>query len=120
MKFSSVAAPEVVKMIAFSAANGENFVQMTTFPFQCTWWYHKTRTYVTNDQFNLRILENDAFAVHQEKTNRYIIFMNIFENVQFFSLNVKSKCNIPKEISRSYINDPSITMDKDLMAITHK
>ena len=36
MKFSSLAAPKVVKMTTFSAASDENFVKMTTFPFQCT------------------------------------------------------------------------------------
>ena len=37
MKFSSLAALEVVKMTTSSAASGENFVKMTTFSFQC---YH--------------------------------------------------------------------------------
>ena len=36
MKFSSLAAPKVVKMTTFSAASDENFVKMMTFPFQ--WW----------------------------------------------------------------------------------
>ena len=35
MKFSSLAAPKVVKMTTFSAASDENFVKMTTFPFRC-------------------------------------------------------------------------------------
>ena len=34
MKFSSLAAPKVVKMTTFSAASDENFVKMMTFPFQ--------------------------------------------------------------------------------------
>ena len=33
-KFSSLAAPEVVKMTTSSAASDENFIDMTTFPFQ--------------------------------------------------------------------------------------
>ena len=36
MKFSSLAAPKVVKMTTFSAASDENFVKMTTIPFR--WW----------------------------------------------------------------------------------
>ena len=36
MKFSSLAALKVVKMTTSSAASDENFVKMTTFPFQ---WY---------------------------------------------------------------------------------
>ena len=35
MKFSSLAALKVVKMTTSSAASDENFVKMTTFPFQC-------------------------------------------------------------------------------------
>ena len=34
-KFSPLAAPKVVKMATFGAASGENFVKMTSFPFQC-------------------------------------------------------------------------------------
>ena len=37
MKFSSLAALEVVKMTTSSAASDENFVKMTTFLFQCIW-----------------------------------------------------------------------------------
>ena len=36
MKFSSLAALEVVNMTTSSAASDENFVKMTTFSFQCT------------------------------------------------------------------------------------
>ena len=36
MKFSSLAALEVVKMTTSSAASDSNFVKMTTFSFQCT------------------------------------------------------------------------------------
>ena len=36
MKFSSLAALKVVKMTTSSAASDENFVKMTTFPFQCS------------------------------------------------------------------------------------
>ena len=35
MKSSSLAALKVVKMTTFSAASDENFIKMTTFPFQC-------------------------------------------------------------------------------------
>ena len=35
MKFSSLAALEVVILTTSSAANDENFIQITTFPFQC-------------------------------------------------------------------------------------
>ena len=35
MKFSSLAALEVVKMTTSSAANDKNFIKITTFPFQC-------------------------------------------------------------------------------------
>ena len=34
-KSSSLAALKVVKMTTFSAASDENFIKMTTFPFQC-------------------------------------------------------------------------------------
>ena len=34
MKFSSLAALKVVKMTTFSATSDENFIKMTTFPFQ--------------------------------------------------------------------------------------
>ena len=34
MKFSSLAAPEVVKLTTSSAANDDNFIKRTTFPFQ--------------------------------------------------------------------------------------
>ena len=37
-KFSSLAALKVVKMTTFSAASGENFVKMKTYPFQ--WWQY--------------------------------------------------------------------------------
>ena len=37
MKFSSLAALEVVKMTTSSAASDENFVKMTTFSFQCNY-----------------------------------------------------------------------------------
>ena len=36
MKYSSLAALEVVKMTTSNAASDENFVKMTTFLFQCT------------------------------------------------------------------------------------
>ena len=36
MKFSSLAALEVVILTTFSAASDENFIKMKTFPFQCT------------------------------------------------------------------------------------
>ena len=36
MKFSSLAALEVVILTTFSAASDENFIKMTTFPFQCS------------------------------------------------------------------------------------
>ena len=35
MKFSSLAAMEVVKMMTLSAANDENLIKMIRFPFQC-------------------------------------------------------------------------------------
>ena len=35
MKFSSLAALEVVILTTFSAASDENFIKMKTFPFQC-------------------------------------------------------------------------------------
>ena len=35
--FLSLVAPEVVKMTTSGAASGENFVEMTTFPFQWSW-----------------------------------------------------------------------------------
>ena len=35
MKFSSLAALDVVVLTTFSAANDENFVEMISFPFQC-------------------------------------------------------------------------------------
>ena len=44
MKFSSLAALEVVILTTFSAASDENFIKMKTFPFQ--WWYHKDDVYV--------------------------------------------------------------------------
>ena len=47
MKFSSLAALEVVKMTTFSAASDENFVNMTTFSFQCT-------ELTTGDGFNIK------------------------------------------------------------------
>ena len=37
MKFSSLAALEVVILTTFSAASDENFIKMKTFPFQCMW-----------------------------------------------------------------------------------
>ena len=37
MKFSSLAAPDVVKMTTSGAASDENFIKMT-FPFQCRHW----------------------------------------------------------------------------------
>ena len=40
MKSSSLAALKVVKMTTFSAASDENFIKMTTFPFQCCSWYY--------------------------------------------------------------------------------
>ena len=42
MKFSSLAALEVVILTTFSAASDENFIKMKTFPFQ---WSHQTLTF---------------------------------------------------------------------------
>ena len=39
MKFSSLAALEVVILTTFSAASDENFIKMKTFPFQCSGWH---------------------------------------------------------------------------------
>ena len=39
MKFSSLAAREVVKMTTYSATSDENFIKMITFPFQCSIHY---------------------------------------------------------------------------------
>ena len=63
MKFSSLAAPKVVKMTTFSAASDENFVKMMTFPFQCgalcpapvmslTGWY----IYFSGHRFNIKTI----------------------------------------------------------------
>ena len=40
-KFSSLAAPEVVKMTTSGAASDENFIRMTTFSFQCLWLIYR-------------------------------------------------------------------------------
>ena len=55
MKFSSLAALEVVILTTFSAASDENFIKMTTFPFQwMTWhrailgWFYKRAPGVRN------------------------------------------------------------------------
>ena len=39
MKLSSMGAPEIVMLTTSDAANDENFVKMTTFPFQCLRWH---------------------------------------------------------------------------------
>ena len=80
MKFSSLAALKVVKMTTSSAASDENFVKMTTFPFQCCSGLVQVivRRLLTTRQLHMSMLTHGQFETSKQISSKFKWNMDIF------------------------------------------